>query len=147
MLSSQQPNSVTLARRLIAAAVFIVVVAVFVFLWLGGAGKIDMIWFFGVCGFKQSTGWPCPGCYVMTSAMEFTQGRILHAFYIQPAGALLCCGLVAVGVIAFLTAVFGRDFSFLHRPLSSKLIKYILISLIIIFGLAWAVTLARAMTG
>jgi small-conductance mechanosensitive channel len=147
MLSSQQPNPVTPARRLIAAAVFIVVVAVFVFLWLGGAGKIEMIWFFGVCGFKQSTGWPCPGCYVTSSAMEFARGHILHAFYIQPAGALLCCGLVAVGVIAFLTAVFGKDFSFLHRPISSKLIKYILISLIIIFGLAWAVTLARTMAG
>jgi len=117
-------------RRFIASAVFIAVVAV---------------WFFGVCGFKQSTGWPCPGCYVTTSAMAFAQGRILNAFYIQPAGALLCCGLVTVGVIAFLTAVFGKDFDFLHRPLSSKLIKYILISLIIIFSLAWAVTLARTM--
>jgi small-conductance mechanosensitive channel len=147
MLSSQKSNPVTPARRLIAAAVFIVVAAVFVFLWLGGTGKIEMIWFFGVCGFKQSTGWPCPGCYVTSSAMEFAQGHILDAFYIQPAGALLCCGLIAAGVIAFLTAVFGRDFSFLHRPLSSKLIKYILVSLIIIFGLAWAVTLARTMAG
>ena len=145
MLSSQQPNPVTPTRRLIAAAVFVVVVAIFVFLWLGGAGKIDMTWFFGVCGFKQSTGWPCPSCYVTTSAMEFAQGSILDAFYTQPAGALLCCGLIAAGVIAFLTAVFGKDFRFLHQPISSKLIKYILISLVIVFGLAWAVTLARVM--
>jgi hypothetical protein len=145
MASSKQSNSVTPLRRLIAAAVFIVVVAIFVFLWAGATGKIDMTWFFGVCGFKQSTGLPCPGCYVTTSAMAFTQGRILEAFYIQPAGALLCCGLAVAGVIAFLTAVFGKDFSFLHRPLSSKLIKYILISAIIIFGCAWAVTLARTM--
>ncbi len=145
MLTNKQSNSVTPARRLIATAVFIVVVSIFVFLWLAASGKIDTVWFFGVCGFKQSTGWPCPGCYVTTSAMAFVQGHVLKAFYIQPAGALLCCGFITAGVIAFLTAVFGKDFGFLHRPLSSKLIKYILILLIIIFGLAWAVTLARTM--
>jgi len=82
-----------------------------------------------------------------TSAMAFVRGRILQAFYIQPAGAIICCGLVVIAIFALLIAVFGVNFRFLHQPVSRRFIKFFIVSLIIILGAGWAVTIARAIAG
>jgi hypothetical protein len=125
--------------------VFVAVVAVFGALLGGARGRIDMSRLFGICGFKQVYGLPCAGCYVTTAAMAFVQGRIGESFYIQPAGALFCCALVAIAILALLISVFGVKFRFLHEPLTWRKIKYFIVSVLIIVAAGWAVTLARAL--
>jgi len=110
--SGQKQGALTVGQRIAAGAVFVAVVAVFVVLFAGARGWIDMGRLFGICGFKQVYGLPCPTCYVTTSAMAFVQGRIWESFYIQPAGAVLCSALVVVAVVALLVSVFGVNFSF-----------------------------------
>ena len=77
--------------------------------------------------------------------MAFVKGRILESFYIQPAGAVLCCALVAAQVVALLISVFGVNFRFLHQPLGWRMIKYFVASALIILAAGWAVTLSRAL--
>lgn len=80
-----------------------------------------------------------------TSAAAFAQGKIMEAFYIQPAAGLLCCVLVIAGVLALFTAVFGVYFGFVKRFLAEIKIKYIIVVLIVVIVAGWAVTLARAL--
>jgi hypothetical protein len=136
---------VTPRARAVASVVFLAVAGIFGVLFAGASGWIDMSRLFGICGFKQVYGLPCPTCYVTTSAMAFVQGRVLESFYIQPAGAVLCCVLVAVGVAALLISVFGVNFAFLHQPLRWRMIKYLVASALIILAAGWAVTLSRAL--
>lgn len=150
-MNNEQPNSVekkeriTPCQRIAAGAVFIAIVALFAVLFAGARGWIEMSRLFGICGFKQVYSLPCPTCYITTSAMAFVQGRIWESFYIQPAGAVLCCVLVAAGVVALLISVFGVKFRFLHEPLTWRKIKYFIVSVLIIVAAAWAVTLVRAL--
>ena len=150
-MSRQESNfsrgqvAITTGQRVAAGAVFIFVVVVFVVLFAGARGWLDMGRLFGICGFKQVYGLPCPTCYVTTSAMAFVQGRILDSFYIQPAGAVLCCVLLVVGVTALLISVFRVNFGFLHRPWRWRTIKYFVAGALIVLAAGWAVTLARAL--
>ncbi|MBN1457396.1 MAG: DUF2752 domain-containing protein [Sedimentisphaerales bacterium] len=116
----------------------------FYFLHLGAVGKIDMARVLGICEFKRTYGLPCVSCWMTTSAMAFVRGDILEAFYIQPAGAIICCGLVCAAVFSLLIAVFAVNFRFLHQPLSRRFIRYFVISTLIILAAGWAVTIARA---
>jgi len=100
----------------------------------------------GYCGFKQRTGLPCPTCGMTTATLAFAQGRILEAFYIQPACGLLCSAMVVAAVLAFITAVFAVNFRFIETFLKEMKIRYIILALIIILAAGWAVTLARALT-
>ena len=143
--SVEKQGRVTPCQRIAAVAVFVAVVAVFGVLFAGARGRIEMSRLFGICGFKQVYGLPCAGCYMTTAAMAFAQGRIGESFYIQPAGALFCCILVAAGVLALLISVFGVKFRFLHEPLTWRKIKYFIVSMLIIMAAGWAVTLARAL--
>ena len=131
-------------HRLIAAAVLIVIIALFTILAMAGAGRFELSKVFGVCGFKQHYGLPCPGCGITSSAIAFAKGDIVNAFYIQPTGAIICVVLVCIAVISLLVSVFGVNFSFLHRPLFGKLVKYMLLCFAIVILAGWTVTLARA---
>jgi len=150
-MNDEQANSVnkhgpvTGCQRIAAGVVFVSITGIFGVLWAGACGCIDMSRLFGICGFKQVYGLPCPTCYITTSAMAFAQGRIWESFYIQPAGAVLCCALVVVAVAALLISVFGVNFRFLHQPLRWRTIKYIVASVLIILAAGWAVTFARAL--
>jgi len=141
----QKQGAVTVGQRIAAGGVFIAVFVVFVVLFAGARGWIDMSRLFGICGFKQVYGLPCPTCYVTSSGMAFVQGRIWESFYIQPVGGVLCCMLLVVGVVALLISVFGVNFGFLHRPLRWRMIKYFVAGALIILAAGWAVTLARAL--
>lgn len=101
---------------------------------------------FGVCGFKQRYGLPCPGCYMTHSAQAFVQGRIFESFYIQPAAAVFCCGFAAVGIFALLMAIIGVKYTVLDRDFVSRLLKYVLIAVVILILGGWAVTLSRALS-
>lgn len=132
-------------RRLGAGVVFFVVVATFSLFWLAANDKIDIARWLSPCGFKQKHGLPCPTCGMITSTLAFARGKIFEAFYIQPAAALLCCVLVAAAFLAFIIAVFGVYFRFLHRFFAEVKIKHIIVALIAVIAAGWAVTLARAL--
>lgn len=132
-------------QRLGAVAVLVVCVGIVAMLWFAGRGDVDVRRMVGICGFKQEYQLPCPGCGVTTAAIAFFQGRILEAFYVQPAGGIMCVGLIVAGGLAFLTGVFGVNFAFLHKPAGWRLTKYVIVSMLIIFAAGWAVTMARAL--
>ena len=149
MSASEQVNStksrrgVSTGHRIGGAIVFLLVILVFGVLYANAVGWISLRFWFGICGFKQATGWPCPGCYGTTAAQAFVRGRIIESFCIHPAGAIFCCGLLAAGVFGFLIAVFGMDFGFLHSPTTGRFVKFVVIGAIIVLCLGWVVTLIR----
>jgi hypothetical protein len=51
---------------------------------------------FPPCSFMMMTGLPCPSCGMTTSFSLIMHGRPLEGFRVQPAGALLCLGAVAL---------------------------------------------------
>ncbi len=139
------PHGASFRQRLGAGVVFFVVVASFSLFWLAANGKIDIARWLNPCGFKQKYGLPCPTCGMVTSTLAFAQGKIFEAFYIQPAAALVCCVLVTAAFLAFIIAVFGVYFRFLHRFFAEVKIKHIIVALIAVIAAGWAVTLARAL--
>ena len=76
-------------------------------------------------------------------------GQILQSFYIQPAAAILCRGLVVVAFLALLKAVFGLYFRFpvrINPPNVWRIkAKYVVFVLIVIIAADWLVTLGRAL--
>lgn len=152
MDSIQQPNStkkfnrLTFCQRLWALGVFLVILSGFGLVYSSARGWVDMSRLFGVCGFKQLYGLPCPGCYITHSAQAFVRGRIAESFYIQPAGAVFCACFAVVGIYALLTAIIGVKSKILHRDVLSRLFKYVLIAAIIVLLGGWAVTLSRALS-
>ncbi len=147
MDNSVKKSLVTSGRRIRAGVVFAVIMGIFGVLFAGANGWIDMSRLFGICGFKQVYGLPCPTCYITTSAMAFVQGRIAESFYVQPAGAVLCCALVAAQVVALLISAFGVNFAFLRKPFGWRMIVYFLVSALIVLVAGWIVTLSRALVG
>lgn len=135
----------TISYRIVAAVVLIAVIGIFAVLWASGTGRIDMSRWLGICGFRQSYALPCPFCHITHAGEAFARGQVIEAFYTQPAGGFFCLVLAGTGVLALLIAVFGVDFPFLHQRLSRRVVKYVVVSLIIVVGAGWAVTLARAM--
>ena len=151
MQTSQQLNKrkifcrASSGQRLIAAAIFLAVVAFFGVFALAGHYEVDMGRWLGYCGFKQRYDLPCPTCGMTTATLAFAQGKILEAFYIQPAAGLLYCVMVIAAVLAFFVAVFGVYFRFIKRFFSEVKVRYIILALLIIIVAGWAVTFARAL--
>ena len=151
MIASQQVNRAkiflraTSRQRITALIVCLAVVGFFGFFWLAGHYEINMGLWLGYCGFKQRYGLPCPTCGMTTATLAFAQGKIFEAFNIQPACVLLCCVLVVIAFLAFVTAVFGVYFRFIERFFSEVKVRYIILALIVIIAASWAVTLARAL--
>jgi hypothetical protein len=151
MGTSQQPTERKVAsrasphQRLVAAVVLLAVLGCFGVFRLAAAGRIDIGRWLGRCGFKQRFGLPCVTCGMTTTALAFSQGKILEAFYIQPAGALLCCVMVIVAVAAFLIAAFGVGQRFVERFFSQVKTRHIILALLVVLSAGWAVTLARAL--
>ena len=137
-------SQASLRQRAVAGAVFLGIAAIFGLLWLDSADKISIGRWTGPCGFKQRYNLPCPTCGITTAAVTFTSGKIFRAFYIQPAGALLCCILVITAFLAFIIAVFGVYFGFVKRFFETFRIRHLILELIIIILAGWAVTLFRA---
>ena len=135
----------SLRQRAWAGGIFLAVVALYALFWLDVHQKIDMDRWLDPCGFKQDYDLPCPTCGVTTSVRTFVKGRIFEAFYIQPAGALLCTVVAVSAFFAFLIAVFGVYFRILDRFFAEVKIKYVILAVLIIIAGAWAVTLARAL--
>jgi hypothetical protein len=131
-------------ERAIAGLIAFVIVAGFGSLWLLQRVGFDFGLLFGPCGMKQRTGLPCPTCGMTTCVLAFARGEVLHAFYTQPAGGLVCSLLVVGAFFAFLTAGFGVYFGFFDRLVTELKVKYMVLGLLVILLAGWAVTLARA---
>ena len=136
-------SGVTIRQRIVAGVVFLTVLAIFGFLWAARRGFIDPVRVFGICGFKENFGYPCLGCYMTRSGIAFVGGRVLEAFYIQPAGAFFCCVLVVIWVFSLLIAFFGVNFRFLNGRLNRRVVIYLVLSVVVILLSGWAVTLSR----
>jgi len=132
-------------QRSASALIFLAVLAFFGLFWLAANGKIDLGRWLVPCGFKQKYGLPCPTCGMTTAVVAFAQGKVLEAFYIQPAAALLCCMFLIIAFLAFLIAFFGVYFRFINRFFAEVKIKHIILALIVITAAGWAVTLAQAL--
>jgi hypothetical protein len=150
MQTSQQVNQskfcrASLHQRIIAAIICAAIAVFFGVFAVAGHYQADMGRWLGYCGFQQKTGLPCPTCGMTTATLAFAQGRIFEAFYIQPAGGLLCSVMVVVALLAFTVAVFGVYFRFIQRFFAEVKISYMLLVLFIIITAGWAVTLARAL--
>ncbi len=151
MQTSQQINKskffcrASLRQRAWAGGIFLAAAALYGLFWLDVHDKIDIGRWLSPCGFKQKYDLPCPTCGVTTSARAFVQGRIFEAFYIQPAGTLLCSVVAVSAFLAFLIAVFGVYFKILGRLFAEIKIKYVILAVLIIIAAAWAVTFVRAL--
>jgi hypothetical protein len=151
MQTSQQVNKMKIfnptssRQRWTALIICLAVVSFFVVFALAGHYKTDMGRWLGYCGFKQKHGLPCPTCGMTTATLAFSHGKISEAFYTQPACTLLCCVLVFIAFLAFVTAVFGKHFHFIERFFNEVKVRYIILALIIIIAAGWAVTLAQAL--
>ena len=151
MTANQQLNkrnffsSVATRQRLWAAVVLLFAAMVFVLLWLAAKGLIDIGQILGPCGFKQRYHLPCPACGMTTAGIAFVSGKVLEAFYIQPAAAFLCSILAITGFWALFVAIFGVNFSFLSRVVNRVKTRYLILAILVIITSGWAVTLARAL--
>ncbi len=137
-------SAVTIRQRIVAGVVFLAILVFFSFLWAAEKGWTDPTRLFGLCGFKEATGYPCMGCYMTRSAMAFASGRVFEAFYIQPAGAFFCCVIVVIWVFSLLIAVFGVNYHLLHGRLNRRVVIYITLLVLAILICGWAVTFSRA---
>lgn len=151
MQTSQQLNKpkkfleATSSQRLRAAIVCILIVGFFIVFAIAGHYQVDMGYFLGRCGFRQNTGLPCPTCGMTTAAKTFAQGKILQAFYIQPACALICSLMVLAAVLSLVISVFGVYFRFITRLFTEVKARYYILALLAIILAGWAVTLTRAL--
>jgi hypothetical protein len=132
-------------ERATAALIVSGIVALFGGLWLLQRVGFDFGTLFGPCGMKQRTGLPCPTCGMTTCVLAFARGEVLTAFYVQPAGALVCSLLMVAAFFAFLTAILGVYFHFFDRLWAELKVKYVVAGLFVILAAGWAVTLARAL--
>ena len=132
-------------QRLIAGAIFTAIACLFAVLWLGATDRIDLGVVLLPCGFQQKYELPCPTCGFTRSAQAFVRGELAEAFYVQPAAALICCGVAVGGFFALLTAGLGIYWHFFVQFWHNVKKGYIILALIIVIVGGWAVTLARAL--
>lgn len=128
----------SVGQRVVAAAIFPAIAVMFAGLHFAAVYKLVLYPF--PCGFKAQFGLPCPTCGMTTSVLAFAKGEIWHSFYVQPAGAVLCCILIGAGLFAMAAAIAGTDWG-LVRAIK---LKYIIVTLIVLIGGGWAVTMSRA---
>jgi hypothetical protein len=151
MQTSQQINNskiylrATRRQRIIAGIIFFAIALFFGSFAAAGRSDADMGSWLGRCGFKQNYGLPCPSCGMTSSTLAFAQGKILQAFYIQPACGFLCSVLVFIAAVSFIVFTFGIYFRFITRFFNEVKVRYMILAFAIIIVSGWAVTLARAL--
>ncbi len=126
---------------------FLVCVAFFVFFSISGRGMVQTVYLFGVCGFYQKTGLPCPGCFVTRSIEAFCRGEVLQSLWVQPVGFVICLLMMFGGLFSLLAAIRGIDYGLLRIIKSGKWIWSFIAGLILLLGIGWAVTLTRELIG
>jgi len=61
------------------------------------------------CGLIRAVGYPCPTCGMTTAFAHTVRGRWLIALHTQPAGWLLCVGVMAATGLASSVLITGRS--------------------------------------
>jgi len=129
--------------RVTFLAVFVIIALFFVLFYLVNEGFVNL-GPAGGCAFERNFGLPCPTCGMTRAISAFMEGKIIKAFYIQPAAAAGCIILIWTAFFSLLSACSGVNFSFLP-PVRMWQLRYILLATLIILAAGWAVTLARAL--
>jgi len=129
--------------RVTFLVVFVTICFIFVLFYLIKAGFVSL-GPAGGCAFERNYGLPCPTCGWTRAINAFIEGKIIKAFYIQPAAAAGCIILLWIGFFSLLSACLGVNSPFLP-PVRLWQLKYIIAVLVIIIGAGWAVTLTRAL--
>jgi len=86
MQGSQPANTGKITRpasrreRLIGLGLSLSIVLLFGALWYLQERQFDFGRLFNPCGFKQRTGWPCPGCGMTRSVLAFARGDVWTSF-------------------------------------------------------------------
>lgn len=135
----------SLSRRLGCGLIALLIVSVFITFYLAGKGVVDSNDFFEPCQFQIDHKLPCPTCGMTRAFKAFSTGKILTAFYIQPAAGLLCCLLLAIAVLTLLVTATGINIGVIDYILAYNRWGYAIVICIIILTAGWAVTLARAL--
>jgi hypothetical protein len=143
-ISGKSPDRISWAGRLAALGIAGMITAGFGILWAAEHQWIHLGPLLGVCGFKQRTGLPCPGCGWTHAAQAFVTGRIKDAFCLQPAAALFCLVAAVVVLFALQIAFLGVDSAPLRWARSPGGIKTLITAALIVILGGWLVTLAQA---
>ncbi len=69
------------------------------------------------CNFLTVTGYPCVSCGMTTAVALATQGHLMQAFIVQPAGAILALSLAATIMVAGWCVITGASLKPLFRRL------------------------------
>lgn len=134
----------SISRRLSCGLIGLVIFLVFITFYLAGRGVVDTNEFFNPCQFQIDHKLPCPTCGMTRAFKAFSTGKILTAFYIQPAGGALCCLLLAMALWTSLITLTGINAGVIDYILTYNQWGYTIVIFIIILIAGWAVTLARA---
>ena len=148
MSEDQQVNvrnqqKLSVAGRLIAGGIFAAIAAGFVLLWASANGHVNLGYWFGVCGFKQRFGLPCPGCGWTHAVEMFVTGHPLKALILQPAAGVFCVVFLLIAVVALHCAVFGIDSPFLQRVFCPKSVVFLFVAACFIIVVGWMGNLIR----
>ncbi len=85
----------------------------------------------GACGMLIRTGYPCPTCGMTTAFAYAIRGRLLAAFYAQPAGLALALASAAVTALSGWAIFTGRLPTMLLREPSPHLLFWLLLLLLV----------------
>ena len=130
----------TLPHRLIAAAVFLPSLGVLLLaVYLSPGQGLTQTMGFPGCGFKITTGLPCATCGMTTAFTYVADGRLLEAFWIQPAGAVLAVVTALLALVSGYALAVGMSLAPLAKILWRP--RWV-IALIVLIVVSWAYTLA-----
>jgi hypothetical protein len=142
--SEKSSDRISWGGRLAALGVAGMITAGFGILWAAEHQWIRLGPLLGVCGFKQRTGLPCPGCGWTHTAQAFVTGRIKEAFCLQPAAAVFCLAAAVIVLFALQITLLGVDSAPLRWARSPGGIKILIIAAVVVILGGWLVTLAQA---
>lgn len=133
-------------RRLAAAVIFLLC---FAWLVLGtqlspdphGVGTHQQLGLASQCSFEAEYGFACPTCGMTTAFSLATQGRVLEAAVVQPAGALLALVVAIAACLAAAVAITGCRLTWLSEPLLSRWRTLVVVSVCVLI-VGWLTRLA-----
>lgn len=96
---------------------------------------------FWVCLFRQSTGWPCPGCGLTRAFERSARGDLLGALEVNPIGALAAMALYGMAAASLLRLLFRLPVP--EPKLSPREARWVRVSLLLALALNYAFVLAH----
>ena len=91
------------------------------------------------CGFTVMTGYPCPQCGMTRSFVWGVRGRLIRAFWYNPAGLTLFLWIQAGGIVGLVRLARARHDAL--RPPTWLLLGWTLIWLVGLYAVGWMLRL------